>query len=62
MENFSEFMKGYNEENQPFDINALLRERQKSKELQKSISKPKGDIDMKNVTYRPREKRYIGRK
>lgn len=26
------------------------------------ISKPKGDVDMKNISYRPREKRYIGRK
>ncbi len=27
-----------------------------------SISKPKGDIEMRNITYRPKEKRYIGRK
>lgn len=27
-----------------------------------SISQPKGDIEMKNITYRPKEKRYIGRK
>lgn len=26
------------------------------------ISKPKGDVDMKNISYRPKEKRYIGRK
>lgn len=27
-----------------------------------SMSKPKGDIEMKNITYRANEKRYIGRK
>lgn len=27
-----------------------------------SISKPKGDVEMKNIYYRPTEKRYVGRK
>ncbi len=30
--------------------------------IQISKSKPKGDIEMKNICYRPKEKRYIGRK
>ena len=70
MEDFDEFVKGYDEENQPFDVIQLkmqVEELQKQNlKLQRfekvSISKPKGDIEMKNITYRASEKRYIGRK
>lgn len=54
-----EFEKGVNEYNKPF----LISDNTKTVPNKKiSISKPKGDIDMKNIVWRPKEKRYIGRK
>lgn len=66
MEDFEEYVKGFDEENKPFDVIELKRQfeelKQKSQLKKVSISKPKGDVEMKNITYRAREKRYIGRK
>ncbi len=60
MEKFDDYIKGYDEENKPFDVIELKKQHKNI--LSISQIKPKGDIDMKNITYRPKEKRYIGRK
>lgn len=68
-----EFEKGENEYNRPFllinntkdlknDFTKLNNSQQNFSKKKISISKPKGDIEMKNIIWRPKEKRYIGRK
>ena len=58
----TEFLKGLIDSSTE-DVYSDVAKPKKKKEISKvSISKPKGDIEMKYVTYRPFEKRYIGRK
>lgn len=67
MDKFDTFIDSYNEETTPIDIIELQKQIEKlKKDNVKKINsiKPqqKGDIELKNITYRPAEHRYIGRK
>jgi len=60
-------IKAYDENHKPFllidNTNKLNEEKsQKTVKVKISTPKPKGDVEMKNITWRPKEKRYIGRK
>ena len=60
---FEALCKGENEYNKPFLVIDNTKNIQTKQPVKKVNSiKPKGDIELKNIQFRPYDKRYIGRK